>query len=693
MQLQHGGHRERAEAEALYRDILQSHPGHADSLHNLGVLAAQRGDLPGAIQCFRSALNGNPAHAVAYQNLGVALRMSGQPEEALESFRRALALQPDSIEALYEAGNTCGELRRFEAALACYEKVLALRPDFVAALVDRGNALSDLARHAEALASFDRALALQPDFPEALHNRGLTLAAVGRPEEALASFERALRLRPEANVYLHRGGVLQRLGRYEEALASAAQALELEPRNADALAARGDASLELKHYGDALASYEAAMAASASASPNLLCNRATALSGLGRDEEAIAECERALRLQAAFPTALACKAIALRNLDRLAEAVRSVEQALALDPHDGPALAVRGVLHRDSNQYTEALACYERALAARPDFANARFLQSWAWLVTGDLRRGFEAYEWRWADRQLAGARRRYEQPSWRGETPLAGRTILVYAEQGLGDSIQFCRFVPRLAAEGARVVLEVQPSLVPLLSPLPGVHQLVAQGGALPGFDLHCPLLSLPFALRIDSVAAIPASRAYLGADQEALARWRDRLGAPTRPRVGIAWSGSARNVNDRRRSLPLRSLLEAFGPGVELFSIQKELRNGDRRVLGERPDLRDFTGELADFRETAALVSCMDLVVSVDTSVAHLAGALGVPVWILLPFAPDWRWLLDREDSPWYRSARLFRQPAPDDWAGVMQRLRDAARDDRVRGRGAAASAFRDD
>jgi hypothetical protein len=242
-----------------------------------------------------------------------------------------------------------------------------------------------------------------------------------------------------------------------------------------------------------------------------------------------------------------------------------------------------------------------------------------------------------------------------------------------LGDTLQFCRYVPRVAALAADVILEVPAVLVPLLEGLPGVRRLVALGTDLPAFDCHCPLLSLPFAFRT-TLEDIPAGEPYIRAREERTERWRRRLGPKSRPRVGIAWSGNPRHRNDRNRSLALGSLLPCLGDRVEVVSLQKDLREPDAALVAQASAARHFGAELEDFADTAALVELMDLVIAVDTSVAHLAGAMGKPAWILLPFNPDWRWLLDREDSPWYPSMRLFRQRAPGDWDGVLAEVQAA-------------------
>ena len=323
------------------------------------------------------------------------------------------------------------------------------------------------------------------------------------------------------------------------------------------------------------------------------------------------------------------------------------------------------------NRHADALSSYGRVLTLQPDNADVHFNAALSLLTLGDYRRGFAEYEWRW---KRAGypPRTDLRKPLWLGETPLAGKTILLHAEQGLGDTVMFARYAPLLARAGATVVMEVQPELKGLLTGLDGVAAVVGRGEPLPPFDLHCPLTSLPFACKTE-LAGVPAEIPYLRADPARIEKWRPRLAGPL-PRVALAWSGRASHVNDRNRSLSLSQLsplLEA--EDVRFVSIQRELRPADAERLSREPRIIDLGAELADFTDTAAVLSLCELVICVDTSVAHVAGALGRPTFVLLPFQPDWRWTLDRATSPWYPATRLFRQPAPGDWASVIARVRE--------------------
>jgi tetratricopeptide repeat protein/glycosyl transferase family 9 (putative heptosyltransferase) len=390
----------------------------------------------------------------------------------------------------------------------------------------------------------------------------------------------------------------------------------------------------------------------------------------GELEACIAFTTRALEIDPPHVEALCNRGAALRRLNHIEAALADYDKALAIDPRSALALNNRGVALAALNRHDEAIASYTKAIELQPGYANAIFHRGLSRLVTGHFASGWDDLEARWSGAETRDAPRTFAQPQWTGREDLRGKTLLAHAEQGLGDTIQFCRYASLLYHRGARIVLEAQAPLVELLATLRGVDRVVARGAALPSFDFHCPLMSLPraFGTGIDS---IPASSAYLKAPDEHVERWRARLGERSGPRIGLAWSGSPTLVNDRNRTIALAQLAPLRELGATPVSLQKEIRDADRRALQEGAPMLHFGAELTDFRDTAALISLMDVVISVDTAVAHLAGAMGKPAWILLPFSPDWRWLLGREDSPWYPSARLFRQPRIGDWDTVIERL----------------------
>jgi Glycosyltransferase family 9 (heptosyltransferase)/Tetratricopeptide repeat len=366
---------------------------------------------------------------------------------------------------------------------------------------------------------------------------------------------------------------------------------------------------------------------------------------------------------------------ALMGFARAAEAVAAFDRALALRPDYVRAHIGRGAARQALNQQHEALADFGRANALDKSNADAHHNAALAHLTLGDYRRGFEQYEWRWQRSGMPARRRSFGKPLWLGEYPLARKRILVAAEQGLGDCIQFARYVPMLAASGATVVLEAPPPLLSLLARLDGVAEVVARGDALPAFDVYCPAGSLPRALRTE-VSTIPAEIPYLRASEERIANWRDRIERLPTPRIAVVWSGSADHANDRNRSLALRQMAPLLALKAGFVSVQRDLRAADAEELTRQPALTHVGDALNDFDDTAAVLALVDLIITVDTSVAHLAGALGRPTFVLVPFCPDWRWMLARADSPWYPTLRLFRQPAAGDWESVIARVADAVR-----------------
>lgn len=362
----------------------------------------------------------------------------------------------------------------------------------------------------------------------------------------------------------------------------------------------------------------------------------------------------------------------LHDLNRHDDALNWFERALALSPHHAQLHCNRGIVLHDLRRHDEALKSYENAIRIQPEYAEARWNMALLHLQRGDLLQGWEGHELRWKAARSENEKPSLAQPMWQGVTPLAGKTILLHGEAGLGDTLQFCRYVPRVAALGARTILVVQAGLAPVLKNLNGASQVLSAGDVLPEIDYHCPLMSLPRAFKTD-IHSIPADTPYLFSDAARVALWRQRLGKKNKPRVGLAWSGNAMHKNDRNRSLAFEQLLPLLDRHAEWISLQKEVRACDRELLSSCQNIRHFGEQLEDFSDTAALVEHMDLIITVDTSVAHLAGAMGKPVWILLPFNPDWRWMLDRDDSPWYPTARLFRQSAFGDWSHAIRDLAD--------------------
>ncbi|MDH6148359.1 MULTISPECIES: tetratricopeptide repeat protein [Paraburkholderia] len=555
----------------------------------------------------------------------VALQQNGALVEAEELYREILELKPKHGDALRWLGELALQTSRLQEGVDLLKKALVVNARQPAVHSNLAYALNALQRHDEALACAERALAMQPKFADALNNRGNALAALNRPLDALASYERALSLVPEfAPAWNNRACVLRDLGRYADALDSCDQALALQPNYPDAWSNRGNV---------------------------------------------------------------------LGDLNQPHEAQRCYQRALELAPAFVDAWNNLGLAQIDLNQREQALSSYQRALALNPASVETHWNQALCLLQMGRFDTGWREYEWRWERSRIKAGRRAFTQPLWLGDVPLDGKTILLHAEQGLGDTLQFCRYAPLVAMLGAKVVLEVPGALLRLLSTLDGVDQLIEAGQPLPSFDCHCPLLSLPLAFDTNE-ASIPAATPYLFAQPAAVSEWRERIerdgninadANAIRPlKVGLVWAGENRahiaelRKIDARRSLTfeqLAPLLEV--PNVRFFSVQKGAAAPQLAESAYAERVADYTGLLHDFADTAALVASLDLVISVDTSTAHLAGALDKPVWILNRFDTCWRWFLERSDTPWYPSARLFRQPALGDWGSVIDAVRDALTD----------------
>ena len=473
--------------------------------------------------------------------------------------------------------------------------------------------------------------------PAALIGEGHRLCQAGRPAEALHCYDQALTLIPDAaEPHAFRGGALMLLGRPEEAVAAYDTALARRPFYPEAW----------NHRGNALAA-------------------------LGEPAEALASYDRALCLHPDYADVHTNRAVVLRRLGRSEEALAAAECALALDPADTRALTCRGNALQELGRTEAAVASFDRALAIAPGCAEARCNRAMSLLLAGDFSQGWRDYEARWDTPAFAPMKPPFRQRLWQGAEPLAGRTILLRAEQGIGDTLQFCRYVPRVAALGAEVVLGVPPVLTSLLAGLPWPVRLVDSRHNLPPFDLHCPLLTLPLAFGT-TLATIPAKVPYLAPPAEHLRLWEERVGrSSSGPHIGLAWSGNRSHPRDRDRSMPLELLAPLAALGLKLFCLQRDLRPEDIPAYAMAGAIAYYGPALRDFADTAALIAQLDLVITVDTAVAHLAGAMGKPVWVLLPHPPDWRWMLNRDDSPWYPTMRLFRQPAPGDWGSVIRRL----------------------
>jgi hypothetical protein len=521
----------------------------------------------------------------------------------------------------------------------------------------------------QAKALYTDILKAQPTHANALHLLGGIASQTGEPQTAVELFDKAIASKPNfAEAHFNRGNALQVLRQLDAALASYDEAVAIRPDYAEAHANRGAALQALKHLDDAVAGYDRAI----SIKPDhaeAYSNRGAALHELKQLDAAVASFDKAIAIKPDYAVAYFNRGIVLQELKQPDAAVASFDEAIAIKPDYAEAHSVRGLALHALNQLDAAVASFDEAIAIKPDYADANFNKGLALLSSGNFEKGWELYEWRWKMPALKGKQRNFTQPQWLGTRSIEGRTVLLHAEQGFGDTIQFCRYARLVANLGAKVIVEVPAALKGLLQGLGGASEIVEAGQALPAFDFHCPLMSLPLAFKT-TLNTIPAPGRYLLCDRGKTEFWANKLGAKARPRVGLVWSGTTTHVNDHNRTLTLGSLLPHLPATFDYVSLQKELRDGDKAALASST-IRHFGEELREFSDTAALCELMDVVISVDTSVAHLAGALGKRTWVLLPYVPDWRWLLDRDDSPWYPSAKLYRQERIGEWAGVLERV----------------------
>ncbi len=644
-------------------------PSGHDADLDQGLALHVQGRLTDAERTYRQVLQQQPGNFVALHMLGLVALQTGRSETAVRLIGKAIALKPDYVDAYSNRGLALQELGRFEEAIASFDRAIALRPDDADLHNNRGLTLDALTRPVEALASYDQALTLRPSYPEAHNNRGNTLQSLQRLEEALAAHAKAIALRSDyAAAHFNHGNALRLLGRLAEAIACYDRAIALQPDHAAAHNNRGLALQALLRWEEAVASYDQAIA-SQPAMAEAYNNRGTALQSGKRFEEALANYNRAIAVRSGYADAWNNRGTVLQSLRRPEEALRSYSRALKLAPDFAEAYHNRASSLYDLKRSEQALADYDKAIALRPDYSEAYSNKAICLLRMGRFVEAWQLYEWR-RKRPEASADRVFDRPLWLGSENIAGKTLFVYWEQGLGDTVQFYRYARLAEARGARVILQVQQPLVRLLRQLCPTIEVVGPDQHPERFDYHCPLLSLPLAFGT-KVSTIPSLGQLLHADARLRDEWAARLPAIGRPRVGIAWSGGTDFKNDFSRSIDFETFRTLLHPAVDWICIQKELRPRDQTPVSAA-GVHFFGSQLADFADTAALLDRVDQVVTVDTSVGHVAASMGKPVWLLLPYNSDWRWLLDRSDTPWYPSVRLIRQSQPGSWDEALQQVR---------------------
>jgi tetratricopeptide (TPR) repeat protein len=596
------------------------------------------GDLAQAERLYVQAIEADPRHARAHANLATARLQQGRLEEGVEGLRRSLDIDPAQPVTLNNLGS----------------------------------ALRGLGRAQEALDAYRRSLELDPKSPETLSQYAAVLDAAGRLEEAAEAFDKAAGLHHHPGPLRHaQGSALYRLGRLEEAAAILKLASELSPKAAEP---RNDLGVVLDELGrphEALELFGKALALRADY-PEALNNRGMVLYRLDRLAEALEGYNAALALKPDYVSAWLNRADVLAALGRFADALESVDRALALAPLAADAWSRRGDMLGYLRRLEEAESAYDKALGLEPGHPRALFHLAFPLLREGRYEQGLRVYENRWLG-PMKRDKAELPMPLWLGEAPVEGKTILLHSEQGHGDTLMMLRYAPLLARRGADVIVSVQGPIERLAAEVEGVSAVIPHGEPLPPYDVHVPLMSLPlaFATRIDSVPGEP----YLRAPAAERARWRERLGPATRPRVGLCWAGSASQKDNRWRSLPLERLKPLLGLDADLYALQTEISEADGAVLAASP-VHDLSGELASYADTAAVIEEMDLVITVCTSAANLAGGLGRPTLVMLSAMADWRWGLEPDSSPWYPTARLFRQARIGAWDEVIAKVTGAAK-----------------
>jgi len=595
-----------AEAMVEFKKILKVDPKNLDALQCSAAIAFGEDDFNKALVFLDRVVKFYPRFAAAHNNRGLALLELKRAKAALNSFDRAITLKPELTDAHFNRGNALVGLGKHKMALSSYNKAIEFNGTYSDAFANRGNAYRELKLFNDALKSFDEALIHKPNSFEAHFNRAKTYQDQNKFELAIEDFKKAIQIQPLfAEAHYELGRALKELMLFDDARTSYEKAIHLSPREAKFHHSLGVCFSDLRHY-----------------------------------EQALVEHQKAISLDSSHLNAFIGCGVTLTELLRFDEAIEYYNQALKIDANSG----------------------------------LTRLNRSLLLLLKGDLEKGFREYESRWdalegADKEvIAETRRRLSKPSWFGKESISGKTLFIYSEQGFGDTIQFCRYIKLLADLGVKVIFGVPGELRGLLSSLDGVTEFSLHGDRLPHYDYQCPLLSLPLALKT-SLESIPVLDKYLAADSYKISTWQDKLQGISKPKVGIVWSGSTGHKKDFKRSILLQEFLGRIPDEFQYICLQKEIREVDRETLTANPQILNFADELNDFSDTAALIECLDLVISVDTSVAHLSAALGKPTWILLPTTPDWRWLLNRSDSPWYPSVKLYRQKKIGEWEGVLE------------------------
>lgn len=658
--------------DCLYQALHLS-PKQPEYVINQALLLSDLGRFNEALEAINIALENNPEIPDGWVTKGLIQKNLGLEVDALLSLDAALVMAPGSIDALLHKGRFLREKGDLEGGVHLFQQVLKIEPQNLKAIVYEVLSLESLGviSEDESLLRLKGALAVSAEVdPEILNTLGSFYLNKKQLTEALSFFDQALSIdHGHAASHFNRGTVLNCLDRFSEALASFNQAIELQPQMAEAHSNRVLSLMRLNRDEEALESAEQSILINPSLAETYL-GMGVVLAKLLRFEEALSSFLKAISLRENYAEAYANRAGVLVSLGRLDEAESDLKKALGIEPNLSSAHNHLGILLSEHLQIDDALEAFDRAIFLDSGADEAHFNRALLLLLKGDLEEGFKGYEWRWKGSMRQQARD-LARPLWLGESPLANKTLLVTVEQGFGDFIQYARFFPELAAQALDVTVEVPAPLLSLIQTMGTSCRWIKAGTSLPTTDFWCPLMSLPLALKKD-LSTIPSKIPYIGIPPHYKALWAKKLGERDRPRIGLVWSGSAAHRHDWKRSIPLELFKGILDEPFEFHVLQKEFRAKDLALLRNFPEVQIHSDGLKDFADTAGLIEHMDLVISVDTSVAHLAGGLGRPVWLMVSYCPDFRWLINRSDSPWYPTMRLFRQNRPSDWGGVLDEVR---------------------
>ena len=521
---------------------------------------------------------------------------------------------------------------------------------------------------------FQEVLSIQPENMDVLYLLAEVSYMQKKYDQAVEYMKRAIRIDPRnAEVYSNLGFILQENGQIDEAIEYLKKAVEFNPHLIDAHYNLANAFKKAKHLDEAIYHYRKTIESDPNFSDAYI-NLGNTLQENKQFDEAIACYHKLLQLNPSHPDAYNNLGITFQEKGQFDEAIASYKKSLQINPAHADVYNNLGFALYEKGQIPEAITHYQKALQLDPSYATAHWNLSLALLLSGDFKEGWREYEWRWGTRYLSSFRRDFPQPIWNG-SDISGQTMLLHAEQGFGDAIQFIRYAPLVAQRGVKLIVECRQPLVSLIQQVEGIKEVIRHGESLPEFDVHCPLLSLPM-LFDTTLETIPAKIPYINADSLLVTNWQKRIrNDNSKYKIGLAWAGNPEYKQNRYRNCPL----QLFAPLAELdnvtfYSLQKGEESKETKNPPNSMRILDYSEELHNFMDTAALIANMDLVICVDTAVAHLTGALGKPVWVLIPFTPDWRWLLSREDNPWYPTARLFRQSSIGDWKTVIEKISQA-------------------